>query len=31
VGRAKIIIEQQTLGRTVYLWFIQVLRQDLRL
>jgi putative peptide zinc metalloprotease protein len=31
VGRAKIIIEEQTLGRTVYLWFIQVLRQDLRL
>ncbi len=31
VGRAKIIIEKQTLGRAFYLWFINTIRQDVRL
>ena len=31
VGRAKIIVEQKSLGRTFYLWLIRTLRQDIRL
>jgi len=31
IGRAKIILEEKTLAKAVYFWFLQTLRQDLRL